>query len=189
MIKKGPWRLKSAFLFTIPHHSPSSKEVRRPTQAEQECEGRRHGGELLPGFLSIASSVCSLILSRTSSPELVPLTIDQDLPHQSLFKAIPIDELPSCIFEGIFSIASLSSQICLCVKLKTVSLTKVFQKHSQVLGTKWSLFYGYISQPFSHLTTICIQSLNDNFIHCSLEYVHIYTICKCAKLIIIVYNI
>ena len=86
---KGNLERKGFIAFQIVVHHWRRSE----TQTGQEPEGRRsyrgHRGVLLTGLLLMAYSACLLIVPRTTSSWVAPLTMGWALPHQSLISNVP----------------------------------------------------------------------------------------------------
>jgi hypothetical protein len=101
------------------HHQGSQYRNSKSVQglwSRNWCGG--HWGKLLTGLFLMAFSACFLIEPRTTSPRMVPPTMDCTLPHQLLIKAMPYSLAHNPIFWRHILIEAPSSQMTLaCVKL------------------------------------------------------------------------
>ena len=104
---------------TLLHYCSPSREVRiggTHTGLDPGCRG--HRGVLFTGLFLMASSDCLIIVARTTSPGVAPLTMGWALSNQSLIKKIPYKLCRAQCQGGIFSTEAPSSLISIaCVKL------------------------------------------------------------------------
>lgn len=110
------------FLYlTLPHHSPSSKEVggrnsKQEPGAGAEAETRE--GEVLTHLALVASSACSWVRFRTTYPAMVPTTVGGGpstavIAHENALQTCLLAELMGAFSQLRFS---LSSYIWVCVR-------------------------------------------------------------------------
>jgi hypothetical protein len=114
--QKTSWGEKGLFWVTLPYCCLSLREVRTEILTEQEPDDKNwctgHGGMLLNGLFFVAWCLF-LIKPRTTSPRLVPPTMDWSLPDRSPIKKI----LTAGSYGGIFSIEYSPFRYFSCVKL------------------------------------------------------------------------
>ena len=139
----------------IPHHSPSSKEVKGGTQAGQEQEG--HGGVLLTALLLIACSTCFLIEPTSTSPKVVPLTMAWALPHQPLVKKMPFRLVHSLFLWTHLSVEALCrgifSQMTLACVIVDIKLASTPSKWGQGFRSDYAL---PTAADLTHLNEHCV---------------------------------